>query len=70
MTDTAAITVVETNSNAVKGKSKGSKEGFKAFCKHFDFLGHPVQMNFQGDNTYKTVYGALLSICIVIFIGF
>ena len=27
-------------------------------------------MNFQGDSTYKTVYGALLSISIVIFVSF
>ena len=27
-------------------------------------------MNFQGDNTYKTGYGALLSTSILIFIGF
>ena len=43
---------------------------FSDFFLSKDRFGEPVTVNFDGDNTYKTVFGALLSISIVIFIGF
>lgn len=47
-----------------------SKKGFEfgSLLKPFDFLGEPVALNYQKRSTYKTSFGAIISILAFLFV--
>jgi hypothetical protein len=52
----------------VFGKIKGLFSGAYNSVKNLDNFGQPVPINFDGDDTFKTLPGGMLSICMLFYL--
>ncbi len=41
---------------------------FSSFVRSFDVFGEPVALNYDGDSSFKTLIGAIITIAIKVFI--
>ena len=57
--------MAENENSRTKGAFKLFSRGSEAFTK-WDYFGTPIKVNLQGQHTYKTCFGAILTVIFAI----